>query len=86
MKNNKDKTIIDVSDEGIIFADGLLADYPSLNTFLDESECIFNFASTRAYKIIRCRLAEYLFNIEPTRIIHEKISLIDEQWNLYNSL
>lgn len=86
MNSLKDRAEIMVCDDEIIFIDGLLGDYSSLNTVIENSDCIFNFASLHAYESIRLGLAEYLFDKEPTRIIHEKISLIEDQWKLYNSL
>mgnify|MGYP006982719261 FL=1 len=86
MSKNKDKTIIEVSDEGIIFADNLLADFQALDKFLDTTECIFEFDSIHAYDSVMVGLSEYLFDKEPTVIIHEKLSLKEEQYNLYKSL
>lgn len=86
MDEIKDKMIIEISDEGVIFGNGLLMDYSTLSKALDDYDCIFEFSSKLGYDTVMIGLSEYLYSRESVVSIHDKMSIIKDQWDLYYSL
>lgn len=86
MDEIKDKMIIEISDEGVIFGNGLLMDYGSLSDALSMYDCVFEFSTIHGYETVMVGLSEYLYDKETIIMIHDKLSIIKDQWDIYNSL
>lgn len=84
-ENTKEKMIIEVTDEGIIFGDGLLMGISELSDFMDKYDCIFEFGSYRGFLQVMDALSKYLYECAPVSIIHDKLTYIESQWNIYQS-
>ena len=70
------KVKINVSDEGIVFIDGLLADYAALDDAIDNNSIEMSFASKNAYDSLYEGYKEYLNNNATVAEIHDKLDFI----------
>lgn len=70
------KVKINVSDEGIVFIDGLLADYAALDDAIDNNSIEMFFASKNAYDSLHEGYKEYLNDNATVAEIRKKLDFI----------
>lgn len=70
------KVKIYVTDEGIIYIDGLLADYEALNDAIENDSIEMFFASKNAYDSLHEGYKEYLNDNATVSEIHKKLDFI----------
>lgn len=70
------KVKINVSDEGIVFIDGLLADYAGLDDAIDNNSIEMSFASKNAYDSLSEGYKEYLIENATVEEINKKLDFI----------
>ena len=70
------KVKINVSDEGIVFIDGLLADYAALDDAIDNNSVEMSFASKNAYDSLYEGYKEYLIENATVAEMNKKLDFI----------
>lgn len=70
------KVKIYVTDEGIVYIDGLLADYEALNDAIENDSIEMFFASKNAYDSLHEGYKEYLNDNATVSEIHRKLDFI----------
>lgn len=70
------KVRINVTDEGIIFIDGLLADYAALDDAIDNNSIEMSFASKNAYDSLYEGYKEYLIDNATEAEMNKKLDFI----------
>lgn len=70
------KVKINVSDEGIVFIDGLLADYAALDDAIDNDSIEMSFASKNAYDSLSEGYKEYLIENATVEEMNKKLDFI----------
>lgn len=70
------KVRIEVTDEGIIFIDGLKADYQAFDEAIDKYSVELIFASKNAYDSLHLGYKEYLNTNASVADIHKKLDFI----------
>lgn len=70
------KVKIFVTDEGIIYIDGLTADYDALDEAIDEYSVEMSFASKNAYDSFYEGYKKYLNDIASVTEIHRKLDFV----------
>ena len=70
------KVKINVSDEGIIFIDGLLADYAALDDAIDNNSIEMSYASKNAYDSLYEGYKEYLIENATVAEMNKKLDFI----------
>lgn len=70
------KVKINVSDEGIVFIDGLLADYAALDDAIDNNSIEMSFASKNAYDSLSEGYKEYLIENATVDEMNKKLDFI----------
>lgn len=77
----KEKTWIQISDEGCIFMDYLLAGFEELDKEIDKENCTIDFISEDAYNTLRNQYIKWLWDKNTIEDIHRRISYIDKQFS-----
>lgn len=67
---------INVSDEGIVFIDGLLADYAALDDAIDNNSIEMSYASKNAYDSLYEGYKEYLIDNATEAEMNKKLGFI----------
>lgn len=67
---------INVSDEGIVFIDGLLADYAALDDAIDNNSIEMSYASKNAYDSLYEGYKEYLIDNATEAEMNKKLDFI----------
>lgn len=80
------KVRIDITDEGIIFIDGLTADYDALDEAIDKYSVEMFFASKNAYDNLYKGYKAYLYDIASVADIHKKLDFIKFIYNYQREL
>lgn len=70
------KVKINVSDEGIVFIDGLLADYAALDDAIDNNSIEMSYASKNAYDSLYEGYKEYLIDNATEAEMNKKLEFI----------
>lgn len=70
------KVRINVTDEGIIFIDGLLADYAALDDAIDNNSIEMSYASKNAYDSLYEGYKEYLIDNATEAEMNKKLDFI----------
>lgn len=70
------KVKINVTDEGIVFIDGLLADYEALDDAIDNNSVEMTFASKNAYDSLNEGYKEYLIENATVAEMNKKLDFI----------
>lgn len=70
------KVKIYVTDEGIVYIDGLLADYEALDDAIEENSIEMFFASKNAYDSLYLGYQGYLNDNATVAVIHKKLDFI----------
>lgn len=70
------KVKINVSDEGIVFIDGLLADYAALDDAIDNNSIEMSFTSKNAYDCLSEGYKEYLIDNATEAEMNKKLDFI----------
>lgn len=70
------KVKINVSDEGIVFIDGLLADYAALDDAIDNNSIEMSFSSKNAYDSLSEGYKEYLIENATVEEMNKKLDFI----------
>lgn len=70
------KVKINVSDEGIVFIDGLLADYAALDDAIDNNSIEMSYASKNAYDSLYEGYKEYLIENATVAEMNKKLDFI----------
>ena len=70
------KVRINVTDEGIIFIDGLLADYAALDDAIDNNSIEMSFSSKNAYDSLSEGYKEYLIENATVEEMNKKLDFI----------
>ena len=77
---------INVSDEGIVFIDGLLADYAALDDAIDINSFVMYFASKNAYDSLYEGYKEYLNDNATVEEMNEKLNFIKYIYEFQRSM
>ncbi len=70
------KVKINISDEGIVFIDGLLADYAALDDAIDNNSIEMSYASKNAYDSLYEGYKEYLIDNATEAEMNKKLDFI----------
>lgn len=70
------KVKINISDEGIVFIDGLLADYAAMDDAIDNNSIEMSFASKNAYDSLYEGYKEYLIDNATEAEMNKKLDFI----------
>ena len=76
----KDKTVVEISDEGVIFVDYLAADYEFLFELIINKSCHLDIASMRAYLNLTMGMQDWMKENKTIEEYNEVSSFISNEY------
>lgn len=77
---DRNKEVVTITDEGIIFIDYLVADYTILINLIASDNCIIVFDSEEAYNNLKRNLGQYIKNVCSIELAEHIMKFIAEEW------
>lgn len=77
---NRNKEIVTITDEGIVYIDYLVADYTILVNLIASDNCIIVFDSEEAYNNLKENLGQYIKNVCSIELAEHIMKFIAEEW------
>lgn len=77
----QNREVINVSDEGILFMDYLLTDYPTLIKLIEENKCMLTFDSKEALDNLLQGLQEYIRENCSIELGNKVVKFIAEEYS-----
>ena len=77
----QNREVINVSDEGILFMDYLLTDYPTLIRLIEENKCMLTFDSKEALDNLLQGLQEYIRENCSIELGNKVVKFIAEEYS-----
>lgn len=77
---NRNKEIVTITDEGIVYIDYLVADYTILVNLIASDNCIIVFDSEEAYSNLKENLGQYIKNVCSIELAEHIMKFIAEEW------
>lgn len=77
---NRNKEVVTITDEGIVYIDYLVADYTILVNLIASDNCIIVFDSEEAYNSLKENLGQYIKNVCSVELAEHIMKFIAEEW------
>lgn len=77
---NRNKEVVTITDEGIVYIDYLVADYTILVNLIASDNCIIVFDSEEAYSNLKENLGQYIKNVCSIELAEHIMKFIAEEW------
>lgn len=76
----RNKEVVTITDEGIVYIDYLVADYTILVNLIASDNCIMVFDSEEAYSNLKENLGQYIKNVCSIELAEHIMKFIAEEW------
>ena len=76
----RNKEVVTITDEGIVYIDYLVADYTILVNLIASDNCIIVFDSEEAYGNLKENLGQYIKNVCSIELAEHIMKFIAEEW------
>lgn len=76
----RNKEVVSITDEGIVYIDYLVADYTILVNLIASDNCILVFDSEEAYNSLKENLGLYIKNVCSIELAEHIMKFIAEEW------
>ena len=76
----RNKEVVTITDEGIVYIDYLVADYTILVNLIASDNCIIVFDSEEAYSNLKENLGQYIKNVCSIELAEHIMKFIAEEW------
>lgn len=76
----RNKEVVTITDEGIVYIDYLVADYTILINLIASDNCIIVFDSEEAYNNLKRNLGQYIKNVCSIELAEHIMKFIAEEW------
>lgn len=77
---DRNKEVVTITDEGIVYIDYLVADYTILVNLIASNNCIIVFDSEEAYSNLKENLGQYIKNVCSIELAEHIMKFIAEEW------
>lgn len=77
---DRNKEVVTITDEGIVYIDYLVADYTILINLIASDNCIIVFDSEEAYNSLKRNLGQYIKNVCSIELAEHIMKFIAEEW------
>ena len=77
---DRNKEVVTITDEGIVYIDYLVADYTMLINLIASDNCILVFDSEEAYNNLKDNLGQYIKNVCSIELAEHIMKFIAEEW------
>lgn len=77
---DRNKEVVAITDEGIVYIDYLVADYTILVNLIASDNCIIVFDSEEAYSNLKENLGQYIKNVCSIELAEHIMKFIAEEW------
>lgn len=77
---DRNKEVVTITDEGIVYIDYLVADYTILVNLIASNNCIIVFDSEEAYNNLKENLGQYIKNVCSIELAEHIMKFIAEEW------
>lgn len=77
---DRNKEVVTITDEGIVYIDYLVADYTILVNLIASDNCIIVFDSEEAYSNLKENLGQYIKNVCSIELAEHIMKFIAEEW------
>lgn len=77
---DRNKEVVTITDEGIVYIDYLIADYTILVNLIASDNCIIVFDSEKAYNNLKENLRQYIKNVCSIELAEHIMKFIAEEW------
>ena len=77
---DRNKEVVTITDEGIVYIDYLVADYTILVNLIASENCIIVFDSEEAYNNLKENLGQYIKNVCSIELAEHIMKFIAEEW------
>lgn len=77
---DRNKEVVTITDEGIVYIDYLVADYTILVNLIASDNCIIVFDSEEAYNSLKENLGQYIKNVCSIELAEHILKFIAEEW------
>ena len=77
---DRNKEVVTITDEGIVYIDYLVADYTILVNLIASDNCIIVFDSVEAYNNLKENLEQYIKNVCSIELAEHIMKFIAEEW------
>lgn len=77
---DRNKEVVTITDEGIVYIDYLVADYTILVNLIASDNCIIVFDSEEAYSHLKENLGQYIKNVCSIELAEHIMKFIAEEW------
>lgn len=77
---DRNKEVVTITDEGIVYIDYLVADYTILVNLIASDNCIIVFDSEEAYSNLKENLGQYIKNVCSIELAGHIMKFIAEEW------
>lgn len=77
---DRNKEVVTITDEGIVYIDYLVADYTILVNLIASDNCIIVFDSEEAYVNLKENLGQYIKNVCSIELAEHIMKFIAEEW------
>ena len=76
----RNKEVVTITDEGIVYIDYLVADYTILVNLIASDNCIIVFDSEEAYSNLKENLGQYIKKVCSIELAEHIMKFIAEEW------
>ena len=76
----RNKEVVSITDEGIVYIDYLVADYTILVNLIASDNCILVFDSEEAFNSLKKNLGQYIKNVCSIELAEHIMKFIAEEW------
>lgn len=77
---DRNKEVVTITDEGIVYIDYLVADYTMLVNLIASDNCIIVFDSEEAFNNLKENLGQYIKNVCSIELAEHIMKFIAEEW------
>lgn len=77
---DRNKEVVTITDEGIVYIDYLVADYTMLVNLIASDNCILVFDSEEAFNSLKKNLGQYIKNVCSIELAEHIMKFIAEEW------
>ena len=77
---DRNKEVVTITDEGVVYIDYLVADYTILVNLIASDNCIIVFDSEEAYSNLKENLGQYIKNVCSIELAEHIMKFIAEEW------
>lgn len=78
---DRNKEVVTITDEGIVYIDYLVADYTILVNLIASNNCIIVFDSEEAFNSLKENLGQYIKNVCSIELAEHIMTFIADEYN-----